>query len=250
MKDTYLAYLNPQRNNSTGFVMLLDVAFECEKKVKAGAYYGILIKNLQRTLVLKCKNVQQQDLWYERIKYVMNEVSPFFCDEDLLVNGSYAPVRESQLCRWYVNAAGYMEAVMDGLSNAKEEIFITDWWLCPELFLKRPTDDLQYRLDKILLRKAKEGVKIYILLFKEVTFALGLQSERAAHILTQGGSNKNIRVMRHPRNTTTTLSLWSHHEKCVVIDQSVAFMGGVDLCYGRWDDDQHRFIFRHKTLEK
>jgi hypothetical protein len=36
--------------------------------------------------------------------------------------------------------------------------------------------------------------------------------------------------------------LWSHHEKCVIIDQSVAFMGGIDLCFGRWDDDMHRLI--------
>ena len=57
---------------------------------------------------------------------------------------------------------------MLGLNNAKEEIFITDWWLCPELFLKRPSDDLQYRLDKILLKKANEGVKVYVMLFKEV----------------------------------------------------------------------------------
>ena len=34
--------------------------------------------------------------------------------------------------------------------------------------------------------------------------------------------------------------LWSHHEKCVIIDQSVAFTGGIDLCFGRWDDDTHR----------
>lgn len=34
-------------------------------------------------------------------------------------------------------------------------------------------------------------------------------------------------------------SLWSHHEKSVVIDQRVAYVGGVDLCYGRFDNDQY-----------
>lgn len=33
--------------------------------------------------------------------------------------------------------------------------------------------------------------------------------------------------------------LWSHHEKLVVIDQSIAYMGGIDLCYGRWDRQDH-----------
>ena len=36
--------------------------------------------------------------------------------------------------------------------------------------------------------------------------------------------------------------LWSHHEKMVIIDQSLAFMGGIDLCFGRWDDDLHRLV--------
>lgn len=33
--------------------------------------------------------------------------------------------------------------------------------------------------------------------------------------------------------------MWAHHEKLIVVDQLIAFVGGVDLCYGRWDDDRH-----------
>ncbi len=45
--------------------------------------------------------------------------------------------------------------------------------------------------------------------------------------------NDNIIVLRHP-NTVVPL-LWSHHEKMVVIDQKCGFIGGLDLCYGRYD---------------
>mmetsp|Transcript_19120 Transcript_19120/g.18770 ORF Transcript_19120/g.18770 Transcript_19120/m.18770 type:complete len:104 (+) Transcript_19120:339-650(+) len=48
--------------------------------------------------------------------------------------------------------------------------------------------------------------------------------------------HKNIKVIRHPR---TFLSMWSHHEKIVVIDQSIAFLGGLDICMGRWDTKKH-----------
>lgn len=34
--------------------------------------------------------------------------------------------------------------------------------------------------------------------------------------------------------------LWAHHEKIVCIDQTTAFVGGIDLCYGRWDTSEHR----------
>ena len=27
----------------------------------------------------------------------------------------------------------------------------------------------------------------------------------------------------------------------MVIDQKIAFIGGIDLCWGRWDTDEHRF---------
>lgn len=37
-------------------------------------------------------------------------------------------------------------------------------------------------------------------------------------------------------------SLWSHHEKIVIIDQKVAFTGGLDLCYGRYDTSQHSIL--------
>lgn len=29
--------------------------------------------------------------------------------------------------------------------------------------------------------------------------------------------------------------MWSHHEKMVVIDHSISYMGGLDLCFGRYD---------------
>ena len=241
LKDTYIVYLDASKNNTVGFLMLVDHAFKVKMCIKAGAYHGIEIKNLQRSLVLKCRNSQQKNEWYTKINSILNtSAGDFYIDNPLK---SFAPNRMDQKCRWYINACGYMEAVMNGLNNAKEEIFITDWWLCPELFLKRPTDDLQYRLDKILLKKAKEGVKIYILLFKEITFALGLiMSSRAKSVLTQNGKNPNIKVLRHPEHTPSGVFLWSHHEKCVIIDQSVAFVGGIDLCFGRWDDDMHRYV--------
>ena len=45
--------------------------------------------------------------------------------------------------------------------------------------------------------------------------------------------HKNIKVLRHP-NVAVPI-IWSHHEKLCVIDQEIGFMGGLDICYGRWD---------------
>lgn len=44
----------------------------------------------------------------------------------------------------------------------------------------------------------------------------------------------NIHVQRSPSHFATGTFYWSHHEKMCVIDEVTAFMGGVDLCFGRW----------------
>jgi phospholipase D1/2 len=50
--------------------------------------------------------------------------------------------------------------------------------------------------------------------------------------------------MRHPdhnvfENAADMTFYWAHHEKFIVIDYEMAFIGGFDLCFGRWDNHQH-----------
>lgn len=40
---------------------------------------------------------------------------------------------------------------------------------------------------------------------------------------------------------------WAHHEKLCLIDRKIAFMGGLDLCYGRWDTNDHPIADVHPT---
>lgn len=68
--------------------------------------------------------------------------------------------------------------------------------------------------------------------------ALGLNSYYSKQKLTE--SSSNIKVLRHPDHAKAGVLLWAHHEKMVVVDQTYAFVGGIDLCYGRWDDHSHR----------
>ena len=40
---------------------------------------------------------------------------------------------------------------------------------------------------------------------------------------------------------------WAHHEKLLLVDGEVAFMGGLDLCYGRWDTNDHPIADAHPS---
>jgi phospholipase D1/2 len=45
--------------------------------------------------------------------------------------------------------------------------------------------------------------------------------------------------------TEDAVLYWAHHEKLCLIDGQIAFMGGLDLCYGRWDTNQHSIADAH-----
>jgi phospholipase D1/2 len=82
---------------------------------------------------------------------------------------SFAPVHEGNKIKWYVDGLDYLWAVSVALENAKEVIYIADWWLSPEIFLRRPPFfNQEWRLDQVLKRRAEAGVKIYVIVYKEV----------------------------------------------------------------------------------
>ncbi|XP_075252478.1 phospholipase D1-like isoform X2 [Convolutriloba macropyga] len=157
-------------------------------------------------------------------------------------NESFAPERPNSRCMFFIDGFKYFQSLYHALMSAREEIFITDWWLTPSYYLIRKYDqgdehklDPRYRLDHVLETKARQGVRVYILLYKEIKWAIGLQSKDAKRVLSS--LHPNIKVMRHPYIGTL---LWAHHEKIVVVDQLIAYVGGIDICFGRWDDMMHR----------
>jgi phospholipase D1/2 len=80
---------------------------------------------------------------------------------------SFVPFRCPTPACWFIDGSTYMSAVADALENASEEIFIADWWLSPEIFMKRPAVNGEYwRLDNILQRRAVSNLKnIYYVLY-------------------------------------------------------------------------------------
>jgi phospholipase D1/2 len=110
-------------------------------------------------------------------------------------------------------------------------------------------------LDQVLKRKAEQGVKIYVIVYKEVEAAITCNSQHTKHVLMNlcphgSKGHNNIKVMRHPdhnvfEHASDMTFYWAHHEKFIVIDYELAFIGGLDLCFGRWDARQHSMADVH-----
>ncbi|KAK3997401.1 hypothetical protein QBC44DRAFT_315974 [Cladorrhinum sp. PSN332] len=197
---------------------------------------------------------------------------------------SFVPPSQGH-AKWYIDGASYFWAVSMAIQEARESIYILDWWLSPELYLRRPpARNENYRLDKLLKAAAERGVKINIIVYKEVEAALTLNSIHTKHALE--ALHTNIKVFRYPdhhpaKNVVSGLQdlhtslknldlktfnlakasssalesiygtaddvvlYWAHHEKLCLIDGKVAFMGGLDLCFGRYDTNSHPLSDAH-----
>lgn len=152
---------------------------------------------------------------------------------------SFAPVRQKCFAQWLVDARDHMWVVSRAISQAKDAIYIHDWWLSPELYMRRPPAISQkWRLDRLLQRKAQEGVKVFVIMYRNINSAIPIDSEYSKFSLLD--LHPNIFVQRSPNQFRQNTFFWAHHEKLCLIDHTVAFVGGIDLCFGRWDTPQHR----------
>ncbi|KAF8272777.1 hypothetical protein EI94DRAFT_1717370 [Lactarius quietus] len=194
------------------------------------------IENSQMRLKLYARSERQMLQWIAGLEKVA-ATSSFAASNRF---GSFAPIRLNVAAQWLVDGRDYFWNLSRAILLAKDTIYIHDWWLSPELSLRRP-GMMKYRLDKLLEKKAQEGVKIFIILYQEVSNrTTPTDSNYAKQRLST--LHPNILVQRSPSHFQTGTFYWAHHEKMCVIDSSIGFMGGIDLCFGRWDTPQHSLV--------
>ncbi|CAG8441424.1 6591_t:CDS:10 [Funneliformis caledonium] len=240
VRDSYIAFCTHISSTTPADVFLLDKYFKCTKLETHGLnkvlsrHDTIFISNSSRKIELRSESRTLNEITesIDRVKGSSPWVKQHRFD-------SYAPKRDHAKVKWYVDGKDYFLAVSQAILTAKSEIYIEDWWLSPELYLRRPPhENEEFRLDRLLKKKAEEGVMIYIVVYKEVKLALTLDSNHTKQTLQS--LHPNIKVQRHPDHGPDGVMFWAHHEKMVVVDSEIAFIGGLDLCFGRYDTHVHQ----------
>ena len=251
LKDDMITYSDLSASQGAKHAYFFDEEIRAVRSGKT----NIKITNLSRALELKFKNYFERELWKQEIE---ERIKKF---KQIIKNNKYKAKKKKKMnnyAHWFVDGQDYFEDLFQKLMGAKKSIFITDWWMSPEVFLKRPILESDYksffrkkssrplsRLMDVLEARAKKGVKIYILLYYECSIALTLNSKYTQETLEK--LHKNISVTRHPTDKLDLL--WSHHEKLVIIDQQIGYVGGLDLCWGRYDYHDHP-IYEPPNSEK
>ncbi|CAO1614671.1 unnamed protein product [Jaminaea pallidilutea] len=194
------------------------------------------IHNSERKLKLSAKSDRILEQFVSSMERVALQ-SPFSGSNRF---GSFAPIRLNVNAQWLIDGRDYFWEVSRALLMAKDRIMIHDWWLSPELYLRRPGEP-KWRLDNILKKKAQEGVKVFVILYNEVSNNFtptdsGYTKSRLTAL------HPNIYVQRSPSHFQTGTFYWAHHEKMCAIDETIGFMGGLDLCFGRYDTPAHVLV--------
>ncbi|KAI9768853.1 MAG: Phospholipase D1 [Geoglossum simile] len=197
-------------------------------------HHTLSIHNAERDVKLLAKNDRQLLQFEESIKFM---VSNTLWSRPQRFN-SFAPVRKGVFAQWLVDGRDHMWNVSRAISMARDVIYIHDWWLSPELYMRRPAAISQkWRLDRLLQRKASEGVKVFLIMYRNINSAVPIDSEYTKFSMLD--LHPNVFVQRSPNQIRQGTFFWAHHEKICVVDHTVAFVGGIDLCFGRWDTPQH-----------
>ncbi|EFA79461.1 phospholipase D1 [Heterostelium album PN500] len=152
---------------------------------------------------------------------------------------SFAQPQPNNTCQWFVNGVNYYRELAKAIESAQYEILLTGWWVWPYVILDRDTPErmLATRLDRLLTKKAKDGVKVHVLMWNETNVGVQLGTKHASKWLEN--CHPNIQVIRHPKIYPLS---WSHHQKSVIIDQLVGFVGGIDICFMRYETDDFPLI--------
>jgi len=92
----------------------------------------------------------------------------------------------------------------------------------------------------LLQRKAQEGVKVFVIVYRNIGAAIPIDSSYTKYSLLD--LHPNVYVQRSPNQIRQQTFFWAHHEKILIVDHMIAFVGGLDLCFGRWDTPQHSLV--------
>ncbi|NJC04449.1 phosphatidylserine/phosphatidylglycerophosphate/cardiolipin synthase-like enzyme [Sphingomonas kaistensis] len=134
-----------------------------------------------------------------------------------------------------VDACDYYHIIRQMMERAEHRILIIGWDFDPRILLDR--DDSDESLGDFLLGIAKKKPNVDIRILKWDLGALKLLVRgKALAWLARLAWQKSIKFTldhAHPAGC-------SHHQKIVVIDDSFAICGGIDMTGDRWDKSAHR----------
>src|SRR5215216_27750 len=136
-----------------------------------------------------------------------------------------------------IDGAEVLPAIAEAIRGARRSVRMAGWHSAPHFALERAEPPTLLR--ELLAQAVARGVKVRVLLWAGAPF----------RVFTPARSDVRADCRELARDTGVRVAiddherlLHCHHEKVVVIDEEIAFVGGVDLTDlggDRWDTPEH-----------
>lgn len=186
--------------------------------------------------------------------------------QDAHVPDGFLPSLKLDYGKEYVHGKCWYD-IFDAIRQARRLVYITGWSVWHKVRLVR---DEKYRaaytLGELLKTKSQEGVRVLLLIWDDPTSRSILGYKTDGVMATHDEETRrffkhsSVQVLLCPRVAGKRHSwykqrevgvIYTHHQKTVLVDADagnsrrkiVAFLGGLDLCDGRYDHPKHP-IFR------
>ena len=159
------------------------------------------------------------------------------------------PRTPGNLVRPLVHGVHYFRRLCEvvGATEPGDRVYFTDWRGDPDELL----DDNGPQVQELLGDAAERGVEVRGLVWRshsdKVTFSAQENQHLGRNVNDSGGEALLDQRVRRGG---------SHHQKLFVVrhpnrpDDDVAFVGGIDLCYGRRDDERHLGDPQQQSMDK
>ncbi|CAN1754292.1 Phospholipase D beta 1 [Linum perenne] len=159
------------------------------------------------------------------------------------------------------------------ISEARRLVYITGWSVNYNVRLVRDGGRMDCTLGELLKAKSQEGVRVLLLVWDDPTSG-SILGHNHDGIMGTGDEetrryfkNSSVQVLLCPRSPDQGHSfiknqevgtIYTHHQKTVIADADagrnrrkiVAFVGGLDLCNGRYDTQEHSLFRTSQTVHK
>ncbi|WP_338243761.1 phospholipase D-like domain-containing protein [Aurantiacibacter hainanensis] len=137
-----------------------------------------------------------------------------------------------------VDAADYFAAAKEAILQARHSVYLIGWEFDLEIRLRPDVDDPevpdQLRQFLQFVVENRPELEIFVLQWRGAML-FNIARQLGSYLLLKARAKPQIHFRldsEHPAGAC-------HHQKIVVIDDAIAFCGGIDMTSGRWDTRSH-----------
>lgn len=146
--------------------------------------------------------------------------------------------------RVLIDGAAYFRELLRAFANARRTIYIAAWAIDRQTVLNPQAEPRDRRtLEQALLEATRQNkaLTVHVLIW-DATASAGFSHAALPIFLHDWRWRPRVQVRYDDRFP----SGGAHHQKLVVVDDDVAFAGGLDVTLGRWDTSEHRVHDRRR----